>query len=316
MRLRSIGLVMVIALAGSVALGSSQATAISTIPGQFYGLADVSGTNGDLFRSTTSSSWRRVTSGLRSPESVSASPNGRFAVMCATRGSGGIYRIYRVSARGGTIRNLIGNRQGCGQTVSPDNRKVAYITDTGSGTSRLNVVSTRGGKVRNLYRFSSFGMYEPVWAGGRIFFERRVTRNPSSPLEIYSIRARDGKKLRRHTNHGTAPIGYGLRDVSPDGKRLLVAVDRPEASLEELSILSLRNRTWSTLISVSTALGRFIGDAAFSPSGESLAYLTGEATPLPFQLWVGPSRPGSWYSAVAGPASSTSGLFSIDWVRR
>lgn len=316
MRFRRFGVAALAALSLSMAFGVSQSGAVTPIPGRIFGLADVGGTPGDLFRTTTSNTWFRVTSGLRSPESVSASPNGRFAVMCATRGSGGTYRIYRVSAGGGVIRNLIGNRQGCGQTVSPDGRKVAYITDTGSGTSRLNVVSTGGGKVRNLYRFSSFGMYEPVWAGSRIFFERRVTRNPSSPLEIYSIRARDGKKLRRHTNHGTAPIGYGLRDVSPDGKRLLIAVDKPDDSLEELWTLTLRNRSWSTLVSVPTGSGRFVGDAAFSPSGESLAYLIGESGLTPSQLWVGPSRPGSWYTAVPAPAASVTGLYSIDWTRR
>lgn len=313
MRMRSIGLVMLIALAGSVALGSSQASAISTIPGQLYGLSDVSGTRGDLFRSTTSSTWRQLTSGLRFPESVSAAPNGRFAAICATRGSRGVYRIYRVPAGGGTIKNLIGKRQGCGQTVSPDGRKVAYVSDRGRRGASLNVVNSGGGGHRTLYRFCGACLYSPIWSGKRIYFERAVSRNPSADNEIYSIRAKDGKGLTRHTNDGGSLIDYGLADVSRDGRNLLIFATDGFGSTG-LSVFSPRGAIRYDL-AVATGTQSF-ADATFSPSGTEIAYLRKESDVEPYSLWLGPNAPMSWYTLFPMPAVSTGGLYSVDWARR
>lgn len=313
LRMRKAVLALLIALIGASAFGVSHAGAITPIPGRIFGLADIGGTSGDLFRTTTTNDWRRLTTGLRFPESVSAAPNGRFAVMCATRGSGGIYRIYRVGVNGGRIRNLIGNRPGCGQTVSPDSRKVAYVSDPRRRVAKLNVVRSGGGGNRTIYRFCSSCLYNPVWAGKRIYFERAVTRNPSSDSEIYSIRARDGRGLRRHTNDRGSSIDYGLADVSRDGRNLLIfATDGFGAT--GLSVFSPRGAIRYDL-AVATGTQSF-ADATFSPSGTEIAYLRKESEVDPYSLWLGPNAPMSWYSIFPMPAVSTGGLYSVDWARR
>ena len=296
-----------------ICVGTTQAVAVTPIPGRMFGLADVSGNRGDLFRTTTSNSWLRLTTGLSFPESVSAAPNGRFAVMCATRGSSGIYRIYRVSARGGAIRNLIGNRPGCGQTVSPDGRKVAYVSDPRRGVAKLNVVGAGGGGNRTIYRFCSSCLYNPVWAGKRIYFERSVTRNPSADREIYSIRARDGKGLRRHTDDGGSSLDFTLQDVSGDGRSLLISATDGFGSTG-LSVYSPRGANrYDLALAVPPET---LGGAVFSPSGTSVAFLKRAGEFDPDLLFYGPNAPMSWYSMLPMPSVSNVGLYSIDWVRR
>lgn len=302
-----------LALVALPAVGTSPAGALTTIPGQIYGLADVGGTRGDLFRNTTSNTWRRLTSGLASPESVAGAPNGKFAVMCATRGSGGIYRIYRVGARGGAIRNLVGNRQACGETVSPDSKKVAYISDPRRRTAKLNVVRAGGGGNRTIYSYCSGCLYNPVWAGKRIYFQRAVRRNPSADREVYSVRARDGKGLRRHTNDRGSSIDYRLADVSRDGRRLLIfATDGFGATA-----LSVYSPAGVNRFDLALATGtQSFADASLSASGNSVAFLKSESEFDPTVLWTGAAAPGTWYSVFPSPALSTTGLYSIDWVRR
>lgn len=301
-------------LVGLVSLvAASPAGALVTIPGQIYGLADVGGTNGDLFRNTTSNTWRQLTSGLSFPESVNAAPNGKFAVICATRSPGGVYRVYRVPMSGGRLRNLIGNRSGCGQTVSPDSRKVAYVSDPRRRVAKLNVVRSGGGGNRTIYRFCSGCMYDPVWAGKRIYFERAVQRNPLADREVFSVRARDGKGLRRHTNDGGSLIDYELMDVSRDGRNLLILRTDGFGS-GGLSVFA-PSGTLRYDLAVETGTQR-LGDASFSPSGTSVAYLRRESEPDPNVLWTGPNAPGSWFGSFPSPSGSVTGLYSIDWTRR
>lgn len=315
MGLRRLAAVSAIALSlsGLAAFAASQAGAISPLPGRMFGLADVAGSRGDLFRTTTSNTWFRLTAGLSAPESVSASPDGRFAVICATNRPWGIYRVYRVGAGGGPLKNLSGRPRACGQTVSPNGRKVAYVSDTG-GSARLRVVRSNGGRSRTLYRFCNGCLYNPVWAGKRIYFERRVRRNPAADLEIYSIRAKDGRGLKRHTDDTGAPVDYFLNDVSADGRKLLVTVRYPLAATSILSILSPNG---SIRLELATATGvQALGDASFSPDGTEIAFLRRDTDPGPYQMWTGPARTGVWFAGFPAPAVSTTGLYSIDWVRR
>jgi Tol biopolymer transport system component len=305
-------LVMVILSLTAVA----PANALSPLPGRIYALADVGGTPGDVFRTTPLNSWLRLSSGLSFPESVSGSPDGSFSVVCASIDGVSPYRIYRVPAAGGRLRNLIGDRQGCGQSVSPDGSKVAYI---GRGSSTLNVVRSRGGRQKTLYRFCSSCIYSPAWANGRIYFERRVSRNPSADLEIYSVRARDGRKLRRHTSDGATPIDRRLVDVSKDGRKLLVVewVPGPPATYS-LSVITLSRSGASRgrLVLFSGSDG--IADASFSPDGGTVAY-SKRMTPSelsPLELWLTPATGGGFASLFSSPAISTNGPYSIDWVRR
>lgn len=307
------GIAASLALLLVTCLGSSQAGAVIPVPGRMFGLADIAGTRGDLFRTTTSNSWLRLTTGLSFPESVSAAPNGRFAVICATRGLGGVYRVYRVSARGGAIRNVIGNRPGCGQTVSPDSRKVAYVSEPRRGGSQLNVVRAGGGGNRTIYRFCGDCLYNPVWAGRRIYFERSVTRNPSADREIYSIRARDGRGLRRHTNDQGSSIDYRLADVSRDGRSLLIFATDAFGSTG-LSVYSPRGvNRYDLALATGT---QSLADASFSPSGTQVAYIRRDSEADPEVLLFGPNAPMSWYSIYPMPAISNVGVYSIDWVRR
>lgn len=297
---------------------AAPAGALSPLPGRIYALADVGGTRGDLFRTTQTNSWFRLTSGLNFPESVAASPDGSFAVMCASRGGASPYRIYRVAAAGGGLRNLIGNRQGCGQTVSPDGAKVAYI-DTGRGSAKLSVVGSRGGGHRVLYRFCAGCLYNPVWANGRIYFERKETGNVSADLEIYSVRARDGEGLRQHTNDRGALIDYNLADVSRNGRKLLVIEREPgPPAVHSLSIIGLSPSGAFRSRRTITSGAENIADASFSPSGDSIAYArrTTSSDLSPYELWTGPLAPGRWRTLFSVPSLSTLGTYSIDWVRR
>lgn len=313
MKIRWLGIAVTAVSMLMTGFGTFQAGAATPIPGRIFGLADIAGTRGDLFRTTTSNSWLRLTSGLSFPESVSAAPSGRFAVMCATRGSGGIYRIYRVSARGGAIRNLTGNRPGCGQTVSPDSRKVAYVSDPRRRVAKLNVVRAGGGGNRTIYRYCSGCLYNPVWAGKRIYFERSVTRSSSADREIYSVRARDGKGLKRHTNDGGSSLDFTLADVSRDGRSLLLFASDGSGTTT-LSVYSPRGvRRYD--LGLATGTQRF-ADASFSPSGTQIAYLVRDSDADPEVLVYGPNAPMSWYSIFPMPTISNTGVYSIDWVKR
>jgi len=312
-RIRNAVVAFVIALVGASAFGVNQVGAVTPIPGRVFGLADLGGTPGDLFRTTTLNDWSRLTTGLQFPESVSAAPNGRFAVICATRGSGGVYRVYRVGANGGRIRNLIGNRQGCGQTVSPDNEKVAYVSDPRRRVANLNVVRAGGGGNRTVYRYCSGCLYNPVWAGKRIYFERSVRRNPSADREIYSVRARDGKGLRRHTNDGGSSLDYRLEDVSRNGRRLLIQARDGFGS----AALALYSPAGANLGDLSLATPpQSFGDAAFSPSDTQVAYLKRNGPGDPHLMYWGEATPFSWFGLFSSPVPSTSGIYSLDWGRR
>ncbi|MEX1219222.1 MAG: hypothetical protein WEB05_02410 [Solirubrobacterales bacterium] len=297
-------------------------TALSAIPGQFYALSDVRGAQGDLFRTTrTGSSWVRLTSGLSFPESVSASPDGKFAVICAAaRGGDSAYRVYRVEAAGGALRNLIGNRQGCGQTVSPDGKKVAYV---GAGNGTLNIVRSQSGGHRTIYRFCGGCIYNPVWANGRIYFERRVTRNSSADREIYSVRARDGRGLKRHTNDGGAEVDYTLADVSRNGRKLLLL----EQEFDPLiSVVFYGLSTYGLSPAGDTPPEQRIRylteadaltDASFAPSGNSIAYVQQGDTSLGDPLYgLKIIEPLALPFSFSRPSVSSLGTYSIDWVSR
>lgn len=300
------------------------ASAIAPYPGRMFILSDVGSTRGDLFRSTTSNTWKRLTFGLGLPESVSADPNGKFAVICATK-TGGTYRIYRISANGGRMKSLIGNRAGCAPAVSPDGQRVAYIESTGSA-NLLRVVSTSGGKPRTIRRFCSSCMFTPVWAGKRIYFEAIATTTPVPDFEIYSVRARDGRGLERHTDDGGDPINYYLADVSPNGRNILVGLSESDSSFapvrNDLVVLSPTGAERFTVVAGSPDYYTFAG-AAFSPSGRQVIaekqvptetdpyslLMTSYLTDVPILSFYIP-RP-----AVAG-TGAYEGPYAVDWVRR
>jgi Tol biopolymer transport system component len=313
LRIRRFAIATLALLSGLSVFSVSQSSAFSPIPGRIFGLTDVSGTRGDLFRTDVMNQWVPLTSGLNYPESVSAAPNGRFAAICATVGSGGLYRIYRVTSAGSPLRNLIGSRQGCGQTVSPDSRRVAYISDPRRGVARLNVVGANGRGNRTLFKSCSGCMFSPVWAGKRIYFELKVPRAPSGQPEVFSVRAKDGKKLKRHTFGRRSSTQFGLLDVGSNGRNLLVTAK----DLSGTTTLKSISPTGSTRDVITTGTGsQPFPDASYSPDGREIAYLRRDTDSDPANLWIGPSTGTGFSSLFAAPSTSSDGLYSIDWVRR
>jgi len=297
------------------------AKAITSETGRTFILSDIAGARGDLFRTTTSNTWKRLTFGLSYPESISADPRGKFVTLCATKGTGGIYRIYRISANGGRMKNLIGNRAGCAPAVSPDGRKVAYI-ESGARTNLLRVVSSKGGKPRTIYRFCSSCLFRPVWSGKRIYFERRITRNFSSKLEIYSVRASDGKGLRRHTN-SSSTVDIDLEDVSPNGRRMVAELtDSSGLGRDDLVLLNSRGVEVKRISVGYPTIASFAG-AAFSPDGKRVVFNSFSVNETsPFATWFSSSlsNPLIFSSPLYEPAISSTaaydGPYAVDWVKR
>lgn len=313
MRVKRLAVTVLATLTTVCAFAAPSASAFSPIPGRIFGLADVGGNRGDLFRTNVRNSWVPLTSGLSFPESVSAAPNGRFAAICATVGSSGVYRIYRVTSAGSPLKNLIGGRQGCGQTVSPDSRLVAYVSDPRRASARLNVVGANGRGNRTLFKTCSGCLFSPVWAGKRIYFELRVPRRPSGQTEIFSLRAKDGKGLRRHTFGRRSSVQYGLDDVSANGRKLLVTARDGSGSTSLLTI----SPSGATRRTLATGTGsQPFADASYSPDGNQFAMLKRETDSDPASLWLGPSSGRGFLSLFAAPSVSTDGLYSIDWSRR
>ena len=320
-RILALGACALAALFGALLVSAPRADAITPIPGRIFILSDVAGVRGDLFRTTTLNTWKRLTFGLNYPESISADPNGKFVTLCATKGTSGLYRIYRISANGGRLKSLIGSALGCAPTVSPDGRKVAYI-QSGTASTKLKVVGSRGGKSRTIYSFRSSSLYNPIWAGKRIYFDRRVTRNLSADFEIYSVRASDGKGLRRHT-FSPAGVDYDLKDVLPSGRKILAAVRDPSgAGRHDLVALSPNGVELRTIMVGDPAASPF-GSAAFSPSGIRVA--ANEAFPTasdPFLTLISSdiNNPLIVSQALLNPAisgtSTNDGPYSVDWVKR
>ncbi|MFM8526710.1 MAG: TolB family protein [bacterium] len=286
-----------------------QAHAITPIPGRIFALTDDNGVQGDLFRTRTNTIWKRLTTGLSFPDGLSAAPNGTFAAICATRSLGGTYRIFRVSANGGPLKNLIGNRQGCGPAVSPDGRQVAYIQNLPTGGRLLRVVSAKGGEPRTIRRFpASYPVYALAWGGKRIFFNQYY--------DVFSVSARTGKDLKMHTDDRGAARDFQLADVSADGKRLLIVVDE---SLEIVPNVFLRvykpgGALVRTVDSSGSANNPF-SMARFGPSGPNGVVGFLDTITPPSMIYL--IQPGAvWSAGFAGPSVSTAGPTSFDWVKR
>jgi len=291
-----------------------QASAVTPIPGRLWIISDDSGNRGDLFRTNTSNEWVRLTNGLSVPESVSADPKGRFATLCAARAPTSPYRIYRVGANGGALKNLSGKRPGCSPSVSPDGRKVAFLSYgyRPGEKSRIYVVRATGGRPKLVYEFCGGCITEgPFWGGKRLYFERTITRNPAADREIYSIRARDGKKLRKHTRGGSN-LDYRVLDVSRDGRKLLGVIYNyavPNFNIAEFSPAG------AVTYSFRIANDDLVGGGTFAPSASRVAFA---AQPAPGD----PSRVelftiGSPFGAILpNPGVSSTGPYAIDWSKR
>jgi len=305
------------AVLGALLASAPQAKAVSSIPGRIFASFDIGGSYGDLYRSKPDNTWKRLTFGLGSSFNLSADPNGKFVTVTARRGSSGPYRILRVSANGGPLKNLIGNRSGFDPAVSPDGKRVAYLNTESTGPTSIKVVSARGGKPRTIYRFCSGCIYKTIWAGKRIYFNRRIVNNPISDFEVFSVRASDGKGLRQHTDDGGGIRDYQLLDVSADGKRILVVADDSADPLTPnvlLAVVSDTNIYKRTVVDSGSSSDIFFG-GSFGPAGPSGPVIWIDVGTSPYKMWL--TQAGSvWSTGIASPSASTIGPLFMDWVRR
>lgn len=305
------------ALAATLAQ-APQAQAVTPIPGRLFVLADDGGNRGDLFRTNTSNEWVRLTTGLSAPESVSADPKGRFATLCARANGAAPYRIYRVSATpgGGRLKNLIGKRLGCSPSVSPDGRKVAFLSYayTPGAKSKLMVVSAKGGRPKAVYTYCGGCITGgPFWGGKRLYFQRTVTRNPSADREIYSVRARDGKRLRKQTRSG-ANVDYRLLDVSADGRRFLAVIyDTSGLAVFTTALLKPSGALVQAFSAPSS--DDLVAGGAFLPGGRRVATASAPVPGDPNQIEL--REVGGLFATIfPNPSVSATGTYAIDWSKR
>lgn len=143
---------------------------------------------------------------------------------------------------------------------SPDGRSLAYESDydayDGSARSVTILHLDGSGSVR-VKAFNTEGDVGPVWSkhGGKLAFQARPAVN--SPTSIYTVRA-DGSGVRRLAR-GHNPTW------SHDGRRL--------AFVDDHRLFAIN--TDGTHTRKLSRTGEFVVDAAWSPTGGTLAYVAG-----------------------------------------
>jgi Tol biopolymer transport system component len=192
----------------------------------FYISADTSG-NQRVFSSRVSGSGRRIVSppGLY-PSSVAVSPNGRTLAICGGRAGDEDYWIFLGRTSGGKFRRVV---KGCDPGFSPSGRRLVYTITLPDGLRQrfeIRTVKTNGSSRRTILRPSDRWLYDTQFTpnGKRIVFTATIDPNVGDyDTEVYSIRARDGKRQEQITNDGGFDIDYRNPDVSPGGKRVVVS---------------------------------------------------------------------------------------------
>jgi Tol biopolymer transport system component len=192
----------------------------------FYISADNSG-NQRVFSSKASGSGRRIVSPawLR-PTSVSASPDGRRLAICGGRAADVDDWIFLGRVSGGKFRRVV---KGCDPGFSPSGKKLVYTITLPDGLRdryEVRTVKTNGRSRRTVFRPSDRWLSDTMFTpnGKRIVFTATIDPNVGDyDTEVYSIRATDGRGERQITNDGGFDIDYAHADVSPNGKRIVVA---------------------------------------------------------------------------------------------
>lgn len=192
----------------------------------FYISADASG-NQRVFSSSASGSGRRIVSpaGLR-PTSVSVSPDGRRLAICGGRAADVDDWIFVGRVSGGKFRRVV---KGCDPGFSPSGKRLVYTVTLPNGLRdryEIRMVGTDGKSRRTVFRPSDRWLSDTMFTpnGKRIVFTATIDPNVGDyDTEVYSIRASDGHGERQITNDGGLDIDFAHADVSPNGKRIVVA---------------------------------------------------------------------------------------------
>jgi Tol biopolymer transport system component len=192
----------------------------------FYISEDSSG-NKRIFSSKASGGSRKIVSPVwLDPSSVAVSPNGRMLAICGGRAADEEYSIFLGSATGGKFRRLA---RGCSPGFSPSGKKLVYTITLPNGLRdryEVRTIKTSGKARRTIFRPTDRWLSDTRFTpnGKRIVFTATIDPNVGDyDTEVYSIRSRDGRGEQQITNDGGFDIDYTNPDVSPNGKRLLVA---------------------------------------------------------------------------------------------
>ncbi len=245
----------------------------------------VGGGGADIFVRTVTGSPRRLAGPGRYATQPAWSPDRRRVAFLSDRT--GPIDVYTVRADGTGLRRL--TRTAARErdvTWSPDGRRLVFGSDRDGGESEIYTMRADGTGVRRLTRTRRWVMdVHPQFSpDGRsiVFASNRVAY---SNLEIFRMRARDGRRLKRLTHFGTGGDGSPGDDVmpefSPDGTRIAFVSDR-----------SGSHQIW-TMDAAGGDLRRITGHARraayfprWSRDGRRLLYMTARDSDGAARLWT------------------------------
>lgn len=206
--------------------------------GRFIAFASDAGGNQDIWvMAPDGSALRRLTYDPAPDAHPVWMRDGSAILFETTRG--GSRDVFRMAADGSGQRPLVAwpsdERLG---GYSPDGKTLAILSDR-DGANRVYLLNAQGSEPRRLLP-SDVPQGRPVWdpSGRWLYFAWRLERN----LQVCRA-ALDGTHLAAVTR---SPYNDDLCDVSPDGRRLLVATDRHggrELDLVDLGDASRRRLT-------------------------------------------------------------------------
>lgn len=280
------------------------------VSGRILMVANIRSASERLFSTTRSGKWRDLSPFLSTGQSVSADPRGRFAIFSAPKllDQNGPERVFRVSLKSRRIVRISGRRHGEWPAVSPNGKRVAFVSDPGSGPATIYSMRVDGTNVQRLYSYCASCIDRLAWSGNRIFFQRKISRNISADEEIYSIRASDGGAIRQVTDDGGASIDYRLFDASPRGG---VLIGVTESSITRLVVGTVCCGTTEV---VDVGEGTLLS-ASFSPSDRLVAFSATDPGVYRGRLYIKNLSSGGTRE-LRIPAESTFGVQSLSWVAR
>ncbi len=186
---------------------------------------------------------KTLASGLPNAEATSWSPDGRFVALRYQDPKSGGFQVWMVPVEPDkkAYPFLAGPAQEQEGAFSPDGRWLAYISDESGrpevyvtpfpGPGEKRQISTGGAAVNSLYTHACFWL-----DGGR----RLAYLSPEGKLVAVDFDAR-GSALEvggSHVLFGGRPVPDGPFDVTPDGKRLLVAAAADDVVSTQLVLVT------------------------------------------------------------------------------
>lgn len=255
----------------------------------------------------------------------SASPDGSRIVFQSNRT--GRWELFVMRADGTDLRQLT-DMPGDNVTPkwSPDGRRIVFAAERTPGDSEIYVMNADGRNVRALSPAPGDDSH-PSWSpdGTRIIFNSpRDTPDLAAEWsrqwhDVYSVRADDGRDLRRHTNCRSVCT---YPSYSPDGRRITyrMVVDTPGFQWDLTS--AMRNSEvfvadvdGSNERNVSRSAA-FDGWPVFTPDGRGVVFSSNRAGPARvgqlYLVTVSDDVIGNPVALTAGPRSVVQASFSRD----